>query len=65
MRKFGIVVSGIVFSVFLHGCGNEKTINYQEEKMTISEAEEKIADQLEVENSDLDVEVTITEESDE
>lgn len=54
---------GVCTVIALSGC-EEQTITYQKEVMTLDEAEEKIADQLEVENTDLDLEVRITEESD-
>lgn len=63
VKRFVVVVSLLSISLILAAC-EEKKITYQETKMTISEAEERIADQLEVENPDYDLEVSITEESD-
>ncbi|MEK4381151.1 hypothetical protein NSS70_04435 [Aeribacillus sp. FSL K6-2848] len=53
-----------LFSVAaLAGC-EETKIYYEGELRPVSEVEEIIADQLEVENPDLDLEVGIFEESD-
>lgn len=57
------MASLLSISILLAAC-EEKKITYQETKMTVSEAEERIADQLEVENPDDDLEVSISEESD-
>ncbi|WP_162595948.1 hypothetical protein [Bacillus sp. CGMCC 1.16541] len=68
-RKRGVLVKKkIVFAsalglLLLTGC-QESTIQYQGERMPVSEVEEIIADQLEVENPDMDLEVSIFEESD-
>lgn len=48
--------------VLLTAC-EEGTMVYQGEERPVSEVEEIIADQLEVENPDLDLEVSIFEES--
>lgn len=63
LKRLVIVTSLLSISFLLAAC-EEKKITYQETKMTVSEAEERIADQLEVENPDYDLEVSITEESD-
>jgi hypothetical protein len=61
-KKMLIGVLGL--SVLGLAACEEQKITYQENKMTFSEASERIADQLEVENPDLDIEVSITTESD-
>ncbi|MGN7485302.1 hypothetical protein ACTHPB_27670 [Priestia megaterium] len=63
LKRLVVVASLLSISILLAAC-EEKKITYQETKMTVSEAEERIADQLEVENPDDDLEVSITEESD-
>jgi hypothetical protein len=63
LRVFAAFVLGIIMLLLLSGC-SEGTITYKEKDMPVSEAEERIADELEVENPDLDLEVNITEESD-
>ena len=63
IRRIVAVFSLLSISILLAAC-EERKITYQETKMTVSEAEERIADQLEVENPDYDLEVSITEESD-
>lgn len=50
-------------SLLLTGC-SEGTIIYQGKEMPVIEAEERIADALEVENPDLDLEVNIYRETD-
>lgn len=62
MRKIAILLTGVVVSLFLHGCAAESTISYQDENMTYEEAAEQIEDQLESENPDLDLHVIIEEE---
>lgn len=64
MKKKMLIVGVLGMSVLGLGACSEQTIKYQKEKMTVSEAEERIADQLEVENPDLDLEVSISQESD-
>lgn len=63
LKRLVVVASLLSISILLAAC-EEKKIMYQETKMTVSEAEERIADQLEVENPDYDLEVSISEESD-
>ncbi|QZA70243.1 sugar-binding protein [Bacillus phage 278BB001] len=46
----------------LTGC-SESTMIYKDQERPVSEVEEIIADQLEVENPDLDLEVNISEET--
>lgn len=54
----------IGLSVLLAGCGDPVMIVYKGVEMPIDEAEERIADELEVENPNLDLEVDIFEETD-
>lgn len=63
MKKFILAGCISLGTAALAGCG-EGTINYQGEQMPVSEAEERIADQLEVENPDMDLELGIYQESD-
>ncbi|MCM3774010.1 hypothetical protein M3225_26705 [Priestia aryabhattai] len=63
LKRVVVMASLLSISILLAAC-EEKKITYQETKMTVSEAEERIADQLEVENPDDDLEVSISEESD-
>lgn len=62
--KKGIVIALIGAAALLAGC-EETVIVYEGKEMPRSEAEERIADQLEVENPELDLEVRIVDESDE
>jgi hypothetical protein len=62
--KKKILIGVLGLSVLGLAACEEQKITYQENKISVSEAEERIADQLEVENPDLDLEVSITEESD-
>ena len=58
-------VCGILLGVsLLAGC-SEGTVIYKGKEQPIGQVEEKIADELEVENSDLDLEVDIYSETDE
>lgn len=61
--KKKMVFASTLGLLLLTGC-QEATIQYQGERIPVSEAEEIIADQLEVENPDMDLEVSIFEESD-
>lgn len=63
MKKLIIIGTGLTMASFLAGC-QEQQINYEGNLMPESEAEERIADQLEVENPELDLEVNIAPESD-
>ena len=66
MKKKLVATTLLAFGVLaLGGCEvEEETVIYDGKKMPISEAEERIADKLEVDNPDLDIEVDIYEESD-
>ncbi|MGI2329678.1 hypothetical protein [Planococcus sp. YIM B11945] len=63
MKKTTLIIGTLLAAVLLAGC-TEGTVIYQDKEMPISEAQERIADQLEVENPDRDLEVTIYDESD-
>lgn len=63
MKKLIIIGTGLTMAALLAGC-QEQQINYEGKLMPESEAEERIADQLEVENPELDLEVNIAPESD-
>jgi hypothetical protein len=62
MRKM-LLGLGVIATVTLVGC-SEGDIIYQEKEIPVHQAEELIADQLEVENPDRDIEVNIYEEAD-
>jgi len=65
MKKLlGVGLLGLGIMGVASGCSLDDTITYQGKQMPVSEAEERIADQLEVENSDLDLEVDIYSEDD-
>lgn len=58
------IVATIIFFttlLFVTGC-QEQQIKYEGQIRNVSEVEEIIADKLEVENPELDLEVSITEE---
>lgn len=60
-----VIIGGLVLSGIIAGCQfEENTIVYKGKEMPISEAEERIADELEVENPDLDLELSIIMETD-
>lgn len=63
-KRFLVVLFLLLTVFILNACGQEGTITYKGEDMRISEAEEQIADELEVENPDLDLEINIYEETD-
>lgn len=64
MKKLIMIGTGLTMATLLAGC-QEGNIEYKGQIMPVSEAEERIADELEVENPDMDLEVIISEESDE
>lgn len=64
MKKLVVVGTGLTIATLLVGC-QEGNIEYKGQIMPVSEAQERIADELEVENPDMDIEVIISEESDE
>jgi hypothetical protein len=60
MKKLTFVF--VLLAVALVGC-QEANINYEGKVLPVSQVEEIIADKLEVENPDLDLEVDIYEET--
>lgn len=61
--KKSIFLLALVAIALLAGCSYEKeTIIYQGKERPVSQVEEIVADQLEAENPELDLEVEITEE---
>lgn len=63
MKRLIVVGTGITMATLLAGC-QEANIEYKGQIMPVSEAQERIADELEVENPDMDLEVHISEEVD-
>jgi hypothetical protein len=61
MKKYSVLVVVLLLAV-LAGC-EESKINYEGKKLPVSQVEEIIADKLEVENPDFDLEVDIYEET--
>jgi hypothetical protein len=60
------ILTAISVTSIVGGCNyQEPTITYQGKTMPFSEAEERIADQLEVENPELDLELDIYYEDEE
>jgi ABC-type glycerol-3-phosphate transport system substrate-binding protein len=64
MKKKMLIAGMLGMSVLGLAACEESYINYEGEKMRMSEVEERIADKLEVENPDEDIDVDIYEESD-
>ena len=65
MKKIiGVGLLGVGIMAMATGCSIDDTIIYQDKQMPVTEAEERIADQLEAENPDLDIEVDIYDEQD-
>jgi hypothetical protein len=65
MKKLiGVGMLGVGIMAMVTGCSIDDTIVYQDKEIPVSEVEERIADQLEVENPDLDIEVDIYDEED-
>lgn len=62
MKKQIIIGTGVTMVSFLAGCA-ETDINYKGEQLPVSKAEERMADELEVENPSFDLEVRIYEET--
>lgn len=62
MKKLIIIGTGMTMATLLAGC-QEPTITYEGKEIPASEAEERIEDQLEVENPEMDLEVNIAPES--
>lgn len=61
MKRFLIIVSGLIISIVLHGCSgfSEPAIQYDNQTQKVSTVENIMADKLEVENPDLDIDVQI------
>lgn len=60
MKKFLIIVSGLILMIILHGCNmSEPAIQYEGEQQPVSRVENILADTIEVENPDLDVKVQL------
>ncbi|KAB2334284.1 hypothetical protein [Bacillus mesophilum] len=65
MKKIMILVS-IIILMALAGCSFQETELYYDGKLRpVSQIEEIIADKLEVENPDMDLEISVYEESEE
>lgn len=65
MKKLlAVGLLGVGIMSVASGCSLDNTITYQGKQMPVSEAEERIADQLEVENPDMDLELDIYSEDD-
>lgn len=62
MKNLFLIVS-VAIALLLAGCSESRVV-YKGKEMPVSEAQERIADELEVENPDRDLEVQIYEESD-
>jgi hypothetical protein len=63
-KLIGVGMLGVGIVAMATGCVSDPYINYEGEKMRQSEVEEIIADKLEVENNNLDLEVDIYQEED-
>lgn len=61
MKKKALIIIATLSTGLLTGC-EERNIEYKGQNMPVSVAEERISDELEVENPDLDLEVMISEE---
>lgn len=61
MKRLLIIVSGLIISIALHGCSgfSEPAIKYENHIQKVSTVENILADKLEVENPDLDIDVQI------
>ena len=65
MKKIiGVGLLGVGIMAVASGCVSDPYITYEGKEMRQSEVEEIIADKLEVENSNLDLEVDIYQEED-
>jgi len=59
-----LVIIGLLATASLAACEfGEETIMYEGKERTVSEVEEIIADKLEVENPELDLEIDLYEET--
>lgn len=56
MKKLIIIGTGVTMVLLLAECA-EAEIKYKREQMPVSEAEERMSDELEVENPSFDLEV--------
>jgi hypothetical protein len=64
MKKLLIILALLALSLLIAACEfEEEQINYDGQLRPLSQVEEIIADKLEVENPELDLEVSIFEES--
>lgn len=63
MKKLIMLGTGMTMATLLSGC-TEGNLIYKDKEMPVSEVEERISNELEVENPDFDLEVNITEEVD-
>lgn len=65
MKKLLVLISLLAVALLPTACSGfqENQINYDGQLRPVSEVEEIIADKLEVENPDLDLEISIYEES--
>ena len=63
MKKAAWISVLVLAAATLTGC-SEADIKYKGEQMPISEVQERMADELEVENPNFDLEVQIYEETD-
>jgi hypothetical protein len=64
MKKLGIISALLLVFLGLQACGTVNSIVYDGKETPVPTVEEIIADKLEVENPDLDLEVQIYQESD-
>jgi hypothetical protein len=63
MKKLFILLTLLVLSILISACEyQEDQIQYDGQIRPVSQVEEIIADKLEVENPELDLEVSISEE---
>lgn len=60
-KKIGVLLLGFIAVLGLVGC-EEQEIIYQDKLRPVSQVEEIISDQLEIENPELDLEVNISQE---
>jgi hypothetical protein len=64
MKRLGIIGALLLVFIGLQACSSINSIQYDGKEMPVPTVEEIIADKLEVENPDLDLEVQIYQESD-
>lgn len=63
-KRTFVIIGGLILTGALSACSGESSIIYNKEEMNVSEVEDRLADLLEVENPDLDLEVDIYTETD-